>query len=63
MERLGQGDFITELRRLHGILLEAMQRDDPTAIEQAVDDMALFLRYNATGRLPEYFALRAAVRI
>lgn len=58
--RVGQSDFIRECQRLHQNHLAALQSGDAETLEAAIDAFALFLRYNAAGRLQEYFANRQA---
>lgn len=62
MEPLAHSDFIREMQRLLAQQTEALRSKDVDAIDHAASEMALFLRYNHTGRLAEYFALRAARR-
>ena len=56
--RLVHSDFVTEYHRLLAAQSAARAAKDPEAIDAADADLALFLRYNAAGRLPEYFASR-----
>lgn len=52
--------FVQEMRRLLAAFTAAKKRNDPDAIKDAADDMVLLFRFNATGRLQEYAAARAA---
>lgn len=57
MTRPSQSDFIRECQRLHAAQLAA---GTPEERDAADADMSLFLRYNAAGRLQEYFESRKA---
>ena len=50
-----QSDFIREMARLNQAQRAAVSAEDREAADA---DLALFLRYSAAGRLPEYFAQR-----
>ena len=55
-----QSDFIRECQRLHDAQTAAVKAGDTEGYQAASDDLALFLRYNAAGRLGEYFEMRKA---
>lgn len=54
--------FVSELLRLNAEQVAAKARGDQEAYEAATHEMALIWRYNATGRLEEYFASREAAK-
>lgn len=58
MESPKQSDFIREMQRLMDAQRAAIRSGDPEAIDHAAHDLTQLLRYNAAGRLPEYFASR-----
>lgn len=52
-EKPSQSDFIREMQQIHHAQQSATTESERT---DADDAMALFLQYNAAGRLQEYFA-------
>lgn len=56
MERLGASDIVRELQRLSHAQAAAHASKDADQIELADHELALFLRYHAQGRIPEWFA-------
>ena len=53
-----QSDFIREMQRLHEAHRAALQGGDPETIQDAADELALFLRMHAQGRAAEWLASR-----
>ena len=62
MERPSQSDFIREMQRLMDLQRHAIQAKDEAAIEEAAHDVAMLLRFNAAGRMQEYWDRRRVER-
>jgi hypothetical protein len=52
--------FVKELLRLNAEQVNAKRAGDLERVSELADEAALLMRYNAAGRLDEYFASKAA---